>query len=82
MVSWRANIYTFGAIALIVLSLVFFTLDTYAADLPTSAQAQAVPISENCQLDSEVGLIQVFYCESQFGPNYLVNSFGFMMVPD
>lgn len=44
-----------------------------------AAQAAApTPISENCEQVATVGLLDVFFCESEHGDFY-VNSFGFMM---
>ena len=56
-----------------------------AALLYASAPARAAaptPISDNCVLDSTIGILDVYFCESDFGPDYFINSFGFVVVID
>lgn len=47
-----------------------------------AAQPDTVPVSDNCEQVAEVGIIQYFYCENDYGPDMLVNSLGFMVVVD
>lgn len=49
------------------------------AGIPAQAAAPT-PISDNCELDSTIGVLEVYFCDSDFGPDYYVNSFGFVVV--
>lgn len=65
----------FGYSLIIAVLLLLFAL-TYR---PNVAVADTVPVSGNCTLDAEIGAFDVFYCESDFGLDYYVNSYGFML---
>ena len=52
------------------------------AGAPVQAAPPTVPISDNCVVDGTIGVLTVFYCESESGVDYLVNSFGFVVVID
>jgi hypothetical protein len=69
------DIYALGAIVLIVLALVFFAPDANAA-----TPATPTPISDNCEQVATVGIIEYYWCESDYG-DFFTNSYGFM-VPD
>jgi hypothetical protein len=42
------------------------------------AQAAPTPISDNCEAIGTVGLLELYFCETDYGDLY-VNSFGFML---
>lgn len=58
----------------------FFVAAMLSAASPVNAAP--TPISGNCVLDSTIGTLEVYYCESDFGVDYIVNSFGFMAIVD
>lgn len=66
----------------VILSCYEFGWKVQLPPLPNIAprlHAQAAPpISDNCVEVANVGLLDVYFCESDYG-NFYVNSFGFMM---
>jgi hypothetical protein len=57
----------FAALALLM------SLDIQAAPPPAPT-----PISDNCEQVATIGILDVYFCETDYG-DIFVNSFGFMM---
>jgi hypothetical protein len=58
---------TFAALALLM------SLDIQAAPPPAPT-----PISDNCEEIANIGIIQYYFCETNYG-DFFTNSFGFML---
>lgn len=56
---------------------VVVTQEVQAADPQPVAP---LTVSDNCEQTATVGLLEIYYCEMDYGPDLLVNSFGFMVV--
>lgn len=76
---WLRNDYLAATLIILLALAVVFAPTALHAD---SAEADApTPISDNCEAVATVGLLEVYFCETDYGDLY-VNSFGFMLEAD
>ena len=64
--------------AWVFLVTVVFVLWAFAHAGVRDVTASAPQLSDNCVLEATVEGIRVYYCEGDYGPDFLINSLGFM----
>lgn len=66
---------TFWAAVLILLMAALVTYNH--TEVQAAQPAAATPISDNCVKVATVGLLETYFCETDYG-DLFINSFGFM----